>query len=241
MKSWKMGAAIAAAALLLAALPSFASGGEEWGPPELVFSGDADTLSNKSRWFDVRGAHRIAVRMYSTRAAVGAYAATDLDSLYSDSLGSFFVLTSDSLGFIARDSAGTVVTFRSAIAKTSAHGPSYPMAADSSRFDASNYISGQTAVVDTTYKLVMVANTPTRKPLRAPANGSGLYTTISATAPGSIGTYGDGALYPKYMRLEFAAFRRNTINTWNSTTANVVRVRAVKNLRVEIIRIYRNK
>lgn len=152
-----------------------------------MFAG-ADTDSNVqvSPWIPVFGARRIILRTYTSHIGFGANA----DSTKSDSLESFTVQFSDSVG-------GLLV------------GPDGPYS-----IGADSIVVPITAVGDSTFKGITVNAYPINKILRAPANGSGIYTYIipwvqSQTKAGEP----QGFIGARLMRVRATPLRRHTAGT----------------------------
>ena len=197
-----------------------------------LFNGsDVDSTEHVSPWIPVRGANRVILKTWTTKAAF--HVSTDADSNYSDSITTFKAGFSDSVLFMARDSSGTLVTASSSIPRTTAHGEPYPICGDSL------VITTTTNPSDTLVKLVSVKHHPVNKVLRSPENGSGVYTVVFATAPGSIGAYGDGTIAPSYMRIYLTPLRRATAATGLATVPR--RVNGLKGLRMKAYVRYNNK
>ena len=170
---------------------------------EVLFGGsDTDTLEQVSPWIYVRGANRVEIQTWSAKAAF--HLSTDADSTFSDSIAVFKVAFSDSIvSMTPRYVAADSVVLTTATVTTS----------------------------DTSSKMVGVANPPLQEQLRGPANGSGIYTTVYATIPGSVGVYGDGGIRPKYMRVLVTPLRRSTVGGFLMTGGK--RVVGLKGLRMK--------
>lgn len=206
-------------------------------PKEFVLFDGAtfsDTLEHASPWIPVRGANRIIIQTWS--GGTGAW--TGADSAFSDSIGIFNVLFSDSVLFLARDSSGTIVTVASATVSLRTATPGepqpFPMCVDSVVI-AGNRSGG---VCDTTYKQVCVQVAPIQIPLRPAANGGGgIYTNV-VPALGNGATWGDGAISPNYMRIRFTPITRNTLSGSASTSPN--RTAGIRALRMRALVYYKN-
>lgn len=224
--AWKL----AALALVLFAVPVDAQNAET--KKFVLFGGGAfDSTEKASPWIPIHGANRVVIRSWSTKAAW--HISTDADSTFSDSLSAFSVLFSDSVSFIARDSAGTIVTHNpNAYTLAANRAAVFPMCADSF------VISHAGSRVDTTFKMVAFASGPVNRILRAPANGSGVFTIVYPTAPASIGAYGDGSFTPRFMRIRATAVRRH-VGAGLMTAGT--RVNGLKGFRMEAEVIYNRK
>lgn len=237
VRRWREVAVIAFTAAAVVWAAAYTSAGDEIPKEIPLFFGTSvvDTIEQASPWIDVRGANRVMIRTVSNRStAVGGFGTTDADTLYSDSISVFRVLFSDSVSFMGRDSLGTLVTANSAIPATSSHGPIFPVCADSVMLDLTT-----TTRTDTLSKQVQFSSPPDLQILRPAANGSGIYTWVTAVAPASIATYGDGSIGAKYMRIRYQALRRSTVATWAATAPN--RVRGTKNLRMWALVFHKNR
>jgi hypothetical protein len=201
------------AALILLAVPMIAHA--EWAGEErkfVLFDGGAlDSTEHSSKWIPVKDAMRIIIRTWSTHGAFTGPGSGDVDSTTTDSIATWKTDFSDSVLFIARDSAGTVVTARSTVPVTSAHGEPYPVCADSIEF--TNNVS------DSAKANILIAHAPVNEPLRAPANGSGTITHIFNLLPNTSATLcGDCTIQKGYMKIKITPLRRVTSLT-NSTAA----------------------
>lgn len=198
----------------------------------MLFNGsNQDSTEHASRWIPVRGANRITIRTWTTKAAWSATPASDTDSLFTDSIATFKVAWSDSVSFIARDSAGTIVPVNRNGGSTD---NSFPICADSISFTlASN------GYQDSSITMTAMTRAPANVDLRAPTTGSGRVATIAPIAPGSISTYGDGAIVKQYMRVLITPVRRMTQATLGAVGCPAgpcgTRVNGLKGLKMEVL------
>lgn len=191
--------------------------------------GTFDSTAHSSKWIPVLHANHIVLRSWSTHAAFDV--ATDADSSFSDTISTFVTLFSDSVSFMARDSAGIVVTSSSLIPVVTTEsspgtldkGEPYPICADSVSMTGASY--------DTTKIWVAVTHVPTNMPLRAPAVGSGILSRIYSVLPGSIqSVWGDGEIGKRYMKVTVTPLRRFTAATPLATAPR--RVNGLKGFRM---------
>ena len=201
-----------------------------------LWSAAADsTAAKSSHWFPVRGASRVVIRLLSA----GAGAHTGADSQFVDSLAVVSYLFSDTVSFIARDSAGTVVTASSLIPTTSDHGPAYPICGDSVMVTAT---ATNATVGDSAYKMVAIGWPPVLKRLRSASSGGGVYTIVAAAIPPGAAApsiYGDGTIMPQYMKLRVTPAIRMTTAGFSSTAG--IRTKGVRGLRGWATVYYRDK
>lgn len=186
------------------------------------------------KWIPVQGANHIVLRSWSTKAAFSA--STDADSTFSDSIATWVALFSDSVSFMARDSAGVVVTSSSTIPRESAHGDPYPICADSVALTPTT--AAQT-VVDSVITQTGLDNASVNTPLRAPGVGSGFITRIFALVPGGSAVYGDGEIGKRYMGIALTPLRRLTVTGFSSTQGK--RVNGLKGFRMEATVYYQDE
>jgi hypothetical protein len=230
----------ALAALLVLMIPSFAQAQDAGRVRDFVlFNGSSpvDSTRRSSPWIPVKGAHRIVIRTWTTHAAFTAVntttwpSATDADSTFSDSIATWETLLSDSVSFIARDSAGTTVTSSSQIPTTTSHGEPYPICADSIMFTNN--------LADSSISQVGIFHAAVNRVLRAPANGSGRLTHIHTTVPNSTMTIcGDCTLGKGYLKVTITPGRRMTAPTSGQATGGS-RVQGLKGLRMVATVYYR--
>lgn len=217
------------------ALPMTGQTGAFNSDERVLFFGETfnDTLAHASKWIDVRGANRVILKFRSGHT--GAY--TGADSVYTDSLLVVNVLFSDSVSFMARDSAGTIVTASSGIPTViGTHGEPYPMCADSVLINALPAAS----TTDTTYKMVTVHLPPIKKQLRPAANGSGVYCIVAPALPlPGTSIYGDGSIMPRFMRIRVTPTTRMTEGGRLSTAGK--RTTGIRGLSVTALIISPNK
>ncbi len=192
----------------------------------MLFNGatvDSGGVNISSPWFNVANASHISLRSWSQKAAFVANTDGEADSAYTDSIAAITVLFSDSVSFMARDSAGTRVTSSSQIPRTTAHGEPYPICVDTTGFTITaaaggNYGGG----ADTLSALVAAWHLPLFTPLRSPANGAGITTLLYPTVPaGAFSTiYGDGEIHKKYAKIVIRPVKRATAATVTATVPN---------------------
>lgn len=218
-----------AVALLFVLAASATFGGSLEQKTYLLWAGNADSTDHASHWFPVKGATKVIIRMFSQKAAW--HISTDVDSAFTDSLATFAVLLSDSVSFIARDSAGTVVRANSNFPASSDYGEPYPICADSFS------VSG----TDTTTKHINIVPGPVNKVLRAPVNGSGLFIIVQPRFLPGATTVAEpaGFIYSEYMRIRWTPVRRFTSATGLATAPN--RVNGLKGFKMTATVIYENK
>jgi hypothetical protein len=197
----------------------------------ILWNGTTFDSTAKTKWLNVLHANHIVIRSWSTHAAYVANTDAEADSTFSDSIGTWVTLFSDSLSFMARDSAGTVVTASNLIPTTSAHGDPYPICADS--------VSMTGASLDTTAAWVGVSHPALNLALRAPANGSGILTRVYSIAPAGVSVYGDGEIGKKYMGIKITPVRRATAATVSATVP--ARVNGLKGFRMEATIYYQDE
>lgn len=194
MKKWLMVA-------LLMALPI--SGQAQVGDRAstfMLFGGaNTDSTEQASPWLKVRGASRVVLRTWSEHAL---FSTTSADSTFSDSLTTFTLLFSDSLG-------GSI---------TGPDSKTYPVGADSISLNMA-----LTAGVDSTWVGVQALPLPINKILRAPANGTGIVTTIRPIASSAAGHPDTWGVFSKaYMRVRVTPLRRMTVSGFSSTAGKRV-------------------
>lgn len=190
----------------------------------MLFNGGTFDSTRHVKWFDVSHANHVLFRAWSSKAAF--HVSTDADSNFADSISTWVTMFSDSVSFMARDSAGTVVTASSLIPITTAHGDPYPMCADSVALTGAAY--------DTTAAWVYVTHVPVNMALRAPGNGSGIISRVLTVLPGTIQTiWGDGEMGKHYMGVAITPLRRATAATVNATVPR--RVNGLKGFKLEAI------
>jgi hypothetical protein len=225
MTATKWKAALAAALLVLVALPTAHAGNLELRPIILHngsnTSAAIDTVEQQTPWFSVRGATQVLVRMWSANTS----AWTAADSIYTDSLTTFKVLLSDSLCCTVTGPTGQTIL----------------SAADSVMFDMSVAASSP----DTSSGAgVMAQPLPINKPLAAAKNGSGIVCRIYPAAMLRIGAAfvnPDGiAIFPKqFMRIRWQPNRRNTEGGRLSTTGK--RTEGIRGFKMVAYPLYENK
>lgn len=195
----------------------------------LLWNGARFDSTRHVKWFDVSHTSHVTLRTWTTKTAYVANAGAEADSAFTDSIATFEVLFSDSVSFMARDSAGTVVTSNSGIPRTSDHGDPYPICADSISVGT---LTATGFVVDTVKTLVGVHHAPVNIDLRAPATGSGAVTGIYPLIPGGAAVYGDGEIRKRYIGIAVTPLRRSTAQTKSATFPN--RVNGLKGFRLEV-------
>lgn len=184
----------------------------------MLFNGSAVDSGGaivSSPWFPVEHASHIELRSWSSKAAFSA--TTDADSQYTDSISIMTVLFSDSVSFMARDSAGVRVTASSLIPTTTSHGNPYPICADSVSVGT---LTATGFVVDSVTTLIGVHHAPVNVALRAPGNGSGFLTGIFPTIPVGVAAFGDGEIHKRYMKVVITPRKRNTAAMSLATVPN---------------------
>ena len=125
---------------------------------------------------------------------------TDADSTFSDSLTAFNVLLSDSICCFVTGPEGFAIS----------------SAADS-------FIVPVTAIGDTAIKGVGAYPLPVNKQLRAPSNGSGIYTYVFPTGSGLVTKEGtDNVIGAQFMRVRVTPLRRMTVTGGQSTAGKRV-------------------
>lgn len=213
MKRW---IAFLVAVGLMVGVGSLSAGQQLVTETTLYGGSDTDSLEQASPWIAVRGASRVAIRLWSGKAAF--HASTDADSTFSDSIAVFRVAFTDSI-----TSTNPIIAGDSVIVTTGA---------------AANLF-----IADSTAKLVAVVHPPLLEALRGPSNGSGIYTVIVPTYPVNAASQvlGDnnGVILPKYMRVYVTPHRRNTVTGGQSTEGK--RVNGLKKLRGKAIIYHANK
>ena len=195
------------AVVAMLALPAMVQAQADESRRFILFNGaNTDTNEQASPWINVRGARRILIRTWSTHAAftmVGAdtcnggflLAATDVDSIYTDSLSTFRAIFSDSL-------ESTISDF---------NGSASPLARDSIVVDIA------VATSDTSKVGIKGYPHPITKALRGPTNGWGIVTTIYPVAA-TLGAPDYSGHIPKgYMRIRVTPTTRLTVCGGQST------------------------
>jgi hypothetical protein len=190
----------------------------------VLFSGSIDSTRNSSRWFPIRDAHRVVIRVSTTHAAFTGPGSGDVDSTTVDSIATWETLFSDSVSFMAVDSAGTVVTARSTTPRTvGVHGEPYPICADSIAFTSGFF---------DTLTLLTADAVPMNVPLRAPVSGSGRLTHVWNLAPNATSgaPCGDCSFGKTYMKVAITPVRRSTSQTVLATVPH--RTNGLKGLKM---------
>jgi hypothetical protein len=224
---------------LFALIASAAYAGNQQIREFTLFGGsDVDSTEQASPWIPVRGASRIVIKTWGT---MSAFSATGADTSYVDSLQSFKVLFSDSVAFIARDSSGTIVTVASSTVslntRTAGEPEPFPMCADSVELD---WPAVSAVQYDSTFKSFRVDWPPVNRQLRAPANGSGIYTTISPIITNGVIADENGNINSEYMRIRFTPLRRKTPGTSEESTG-CCRANGTKGLKMKAYVIFNNR
>lgn len=173
----------------------------------LFGGGNVDSNEQASNWIPVAGAQRVIIRTWSGKAAF--HASTDADSTFSDSLITFTILFSDSLG-VANP----------------------PAAADSFVVDPAISTADSGFVGASAYPL------PINKELRGPSNGSGIVTVVypisPRKAPGAntaVSPVNNTDVIGKaWMRVRVTPLRRMTVTGSQSTAGK--RVNGLKDFRM---------
>lgn len=206
--------AIAVSLIVLFAVPWIVWAGSLEIRRYLLIAGDCDSTTQLTRWIPVKGATRIRIRTFSSHLAAGINA----DTTKTDSIASFFVQFSDSISAYVTGPENQTVA----------------VGADS--FQLTN---GQ---FDTSTVSIGVYPNPTNKPLRAPANGSGIITQIYPIGPGPVAPTTvdyDGFISKEQMRILFTPSRRNTAGGQLSTQG--IRTNGLRGIKMVAEVYYKNK
>ena len=190
------------ALLAIAAIASVAYGGNLEIKKYILFGGsNTDSTEQVSTWIPVRGASRIFIQTRSSKAAF--HASTDADSTFTDSIAVFKVAFTDTISNVNPIVGADSVVITSTIVTN----------------------------VDTTSKMVMVAQPPLHEELRSPANANGITTWIMPVTPGLATADNNGVIVPQYMRVLITPRRRMTVTGGQSTAGK--RVNGLKGLRMD--------
>lgn len=197
----------------------------------MLWNGGTFDSTTKTKWLPVLHANHIVIRTWSTHAAYVANSDAEADSSLTDSLSTWVTMFSDSVSFMAADSAGTIVTASSLIPGTSDKGDPYPVCADS--------ISLTGAASDTTAAWVAVSHVAVNQPLRGAANGSGILTRVFSVTPITVqGIYGDGEIGKRFMGIKVTPVRRSTSATVLATVPH--RTNGLKGFKMEATVYYQD-
>lgn len=209
MKKLRM---VAALMLLIA---TAAIGGSQDIREYVLFGGsDTDSTEQASTWVPIRGASRVLIRLWSTHTAF--HASTDADSTFADSITIFKLLLSDSICCFVTGPDGRLIS----------------SAADS-------LVIPITLAPDSATKMVGAAPLPINKTLRAPANGSGLYTIVYPVQPGLATADANGVIGSSFMRIRVTPLRRLTVTGGQSTAGK--RVNGLRGLRAKAMVYFDNR
>jgi hypothetical protein len=175
------------------------------------------------------------VYVWIRSANTASWATTD--SIYTDSISTFTALFGDSVSFYARDSSGTLVTFRNFPANTPGYGnKAFPVLADSVSLTTSN--------TSDSLKWVGITHFVTNFPLkngtiahvwpaaRLTINTAGAYTAISVPDP-------IGVIQPSFMWIKLLATRRSTFSAVGVAAGN--RTAGINGLRATATVVYPNR
>jgi hypothetical protein len=208
---WLVGVALA----LALASPSYA------GNPDvreiILFNGSntsaaVDTLEQASPWFQVQGAVRVDVRIWSANTS----AWTAADSIYADSITTWKVALSDSICCTSVDYYGQTIA----------------SAADSLMFDMAIVAANNP---DTALAGIACKPLPINKPIAAAKSGSGIISTIYPVTPSWIASnnifVNQVGIFPKrFMRIRWQPLRRMTEGGRLSTAG--IRTRGIRGLKM---------
>lgn len=198
-----------AALALCVAIP--AQAGVPFFKEYTLVAGNIDSTARRTPWIPIFGASKVVVRTYSGMAA---WSTTSNDSSFVDSLTVFSAFLSDSAGGILTGPDG-----------------SYTIGADSLAVPI-------TAVGDTASKGFMLYPLPVNKQLRAPANGSGLYSWAypwgGPTDALVRGNDANATFETRFLRFTIQPLRRS-VGAGLMTSPN--RANGIKNLKI-IARVY---
>ncbi len=221
-------------ALLLGAAVTLALAGNQEMRTYELYSGAnlTDSSARTSYRIPVKGAQRIYLWIHSAGAST--------DTNFCDSLSTFTALLGDSVSFYARDSSGTLVTFRNFPANTPGYGnKAFPVLADSVSLSTTGQIDS--------LHWQGVYHFATTRPLR-----TGVIAQICPVKPVDAMT-GAAVFIPKYVPdpnsatniqsnflwLRLTPTTRLTTAGYNSTAG--LRTIGVNGLRVTATVVYANK
>lgn len=192
-----------------------------------LFGGaNTDSTEQCTPWFNVEGASKVYIRLWTNHAAFTGSGAGDPDSTFADSISNFKICLSDSASL-----QQTVTAF---ITNTKTQ----LVAGDSVCTDFVN-ATGTLGGADTTITGMFMRQVGVNKQLRSTANGSGQVSIIAFGASASYNSVTivdlSGICAKKYMRIRIQPLLRLTSNTGHAVSPRGNRVNGLKGLRGEAL------
>lgn len=183
-------------------------------------SAAVDTVEQASPWFQVQGAVRVDIRIWSANTS----AWTAADSVYADSITTWKIAFSDSICCTSVDYYGRTVA----------------SAADSVMFNMAIAAANNP---DTALVGVACLPLPINKPIAAAKSGSGIISTIYPVTPSWIASnnifVNQAGIFPKrFMRIRWQPLRRMTEGGRLSTAG--IRTQGIRGLRMRAYIYYGN-